>query len=660
MKAELSQFKRYLENRYPDRSTTKHYMSDLAIFSQFVGPKRPSEIGVKEIDDFVQAQSEQGLKGTTINRRLSAISSFYEFLIGESEAEELPNPVIWKRHSIRLGSHLPRDVSDEGVNQLLGVVDDLRDRAIFELMVGAGLRVGEVVALQLPDLHPADSSGLARLRVRGKGDKDRMVWLTPETFSHVASWLRERSETDSPYLFLSRFGRPLSVAGVQYRLKQYCQRAEVKFSCHQLRHTFARRLVEHGMSIDALAKLLGHNDLQTTQRYIDGADPIVRLDFQRAMQALEKQSQPHRQPKADHHQATLFGPSQPDERPDPIALVDNLAHLAADLPDWLHQALRRHTIRRIGRWQPHRAKSQTHAHFSTLCRIARWLVTQRHWSQLDQLQRRDLVAYVNARQEAAIKPRSIASELTLFRAFWRDLLNQELVTNGAILQVKAPPAGEHLPRYLKADEFQRLEAIVHSQTQADTSHNRFNQAWFYLLAHAGLRKSEVLNLRLADLDLKAKRLRVQSGKGDRDRVLPMTDQLVTALQAYLAVREPAPTNHVLIYKHAPVKDHLIPDRLQRFGQLAHIEPLTPHRLRHTLATFLINHGMPITSLQKFLGHQDINKTLIYARVYDETVRNQFAAAMAQIEAIPVADWPVQIVNSTQSISISTVQICNSV
>jgi site-specific recombinase XerD len=120
------------------------------------------------------------------------------------------------------------------------------------------------------------------------------------------------------------------------------------------------------------------------------------------------------------------------------------------------------------------------------------------------------------------------------------------------------------------------------------------------------------------------------------------------------------TDHVLIYRGARLKDHLISDRLERFGQLAQITPLTPHRLRHTLATFLIKHCLPITSLQKFLGHQDINKTLIYARVHDETVRRQFASAMAQIEAVVVTDWPVQIVDSIQAISTSTTEICNSV
>jgi site-specific recombinase XerD len=317
-------------------------------------------------------------------------------------------------------------------------------------------------------------------------------------------------------------------------------------------------------------------------------------------------------------------------------------------------------MRRIAQWPPHRAQSQTQHHFGTLCRITGWLVTERGWFELNQLQRLDLVAYVQARQEAGLKPGSIAAELTVFRAFWRELLNQEQVTNGAILQVQAPPAGDHLPRFLTVTEFQRLETVVQTQTQADTPPDRFNLAWFYLLAHAGLRKSEALNLRLADLDLGSRRLRVQGGKGDRDRVIPITNHLVTVLQAYLTVRESALTDHVLIYRGARLKDHLISDRLERFGQLAQITPLTPHRLRHTLATFLINHGMPITSLQKFLGHQDINKTLIYARVHDETVRRQFASAMAQIEAVVVTDWPVQIVDSIQAISTSTTEICNSV
>ena len=178
MKEEIDKFKQYLSRRYPDRSTTKHYMSDLMIFCEFVGEISPQKITVKIMDRFVQKQSEQGLKPATINRRLSAISSFFEYLISEQEEDAWQNPVHWRRHSIRPGQHLPRDVSDHTVEALLAVIEDKRDRAMVMLMIGAGLRIGEVVRLELSDFGEIDSTNLCRLHVHGKGDKERVVWLT--------------------------------------------------------------------------------------------------------------------------------------------------------------------------------------------------------------------------------------------------------------------------------------------------------------------------------------------------------------------------------------------------------------------------------------------------------------------------------------------------
>lgn len=641
----IARFRCYLERRYPGRSTAKHYISDLLIFHQFVGEIRPTEITAKMIDEFVQAQSQQGLKGATINRRLASLSSFFDYLIDEAEDDRWQNPVRWKRHGIRQGRHLPRDVSDETVRRLFAVIDDVRDRAIFTLMVSAGLRVGEVVQLQLEDLPTLETTILTRLRVCGKGDKERMAWLTSEAMRPVRAWLQHRPVSPTKHLFLNQHGRRLSVSGVQYRLKQYCQQAQIQLTCHQLRHTFARRLAEHGMPIDSLAKLLGHRSIQTTQLYIDGADPTLRHDFLTAMEqatpaeALSSETTTL-SPAPDVFQSVA---SAPDERPDPVAIVDQLSHLASDLPAWLHQAFREYLVSRVSRWQPHQARLHAHNQFAALCRLGRWLVQHRQWSSLDQLQRADLKAYVEACQHRGLKAQSIGAELTLFRGFWRNLLEREQVSNGAILLVKAPqPAGDPLPRYLTPPEFQRLEQVVLTETVTDQGQDRFDRAWFYLLAHAGLRRGELLNLRLADCDLGGQRLRVQAGKGDRDRVLPMTDRLVTVLTNYVTVREPATTDHLLIQRGNPIGRFMITYRLKQFGQKAHVADLSPHRLRHTLATLLVNQGMPIVSLQKFLGHQDINKTLIYARVYDETVRQQFAAAMALIEAIPVADWPQQI------------------
>lgn len=637
MKTEIDKFKQYISHRYPGSSTTKHYMSDLSIFQNFVGDVPPQEINIKIVDRFVQSQSEKGLKPATINRRLSTLSSFFEYLITESEDGQWQNPVHWRRHSVRPGQHLPRDIDDQTVETLLAVIEDNRDRAMVMVMLGAGLRVGEVVDLEMSDLDFSETTPLSRLRVRGKGDKERVAWLTHEVLRNMQLWLAERPPSKSKFVFLNQHGRPLSVSGVQFRLKQHCQKAGVQLTAHQLRHTFARRLVENNMPVESLAKLLGHNQLATTQRYIDGADPTLRTDFFQAIERIQATTSPEAEfPSSRPAFKPISVPKTAEERPDTVALLDNLQHLAADLPDWLRERLYEHTRRRAARWSAHRLKPQISLHFGSLCRIGRWLIQNRDWQQLDQLQRTDVLAYVHARQEAGLKPRSIASQLTIFRIFWRDLLAEERVKNAAVLQVKAPVADAPLP---PVAEYQRLEQIAHQETAQDRPQDYFNQAWFYILAHGGLRLSEVCNLRLEDCDLVGKRLRVQSGKGNRDRVIPMTDHLATVLQAYLVLREPAPSNHLLIYKNKPVKNHLIPGRLKRWGLQADIQPMTPHRLRHTLATMLINQGMPIVSLQKFLGHQDINKTMIYARVHDNTVKEQFSTAMNQIECIPVPNWP---------------------
>jgi site-specific recombinase XerD len=651
MKTAIANFKAYLQRRYPDRSTAKHYLSDLNIFSHFVAEKSPREITVYTIDAFVQTQQAGKLKASTVNRRLSAISSFFEFLIGESEDDTWRNPVRWKRHSVRLGHHLPRDVSDDTAEALLMAVNTPRDRAIFTLMLKGGLRVGEVVSLTLKDIEAPVHSNLARLRVLGKGRKERTTWLSQEAWLEVVAWLKVRPQSQSQALFLNQHSRPLSVSGIQYRLKQYLNQTGLDLTCHQLRHTFARRLAEQHMPIDSLGKLLGHNDLQTTQLYIDGAAATVRQDFEQAMQALTQQ------PPSDQPLASLALPLPPapvpstPERPEHDLVLAQISHLTAALPTWLAQVVLQHTRQRMGRWSDHRLKAESYSHLNKLSRLCRWLVTDRQWTSLDQLQRSDLAAYVDSRQQAGRKPNTIQAELTVFRTFWPELLNQEQVTNQAILRVKAPDNNQQLPRYLTPTEFQRLLEVIDTQTDQPDDH--LNRAWFYLLAHTGLRASELLNLRLSDCDLTGRRLRIRNGKGNQDRVVPMTAKLAAVISNYLIVRETAATDHLLTFQGVALNYSLVLARLHRFGRQAAIEPLTCHRLRHTLATLLINQGMPITSLQKLLGHRDINMTLIYAKVFDETLRQQFVTAMAQIESIAVADWPIHF-------PISTADICDSV
>ena len=147
MKTDLKRYIRHLERKHPNRSTKKHYASDLGIFARFINNKSPREVTVQDIDAFIEEQSRHQLKAATINRRLVAISGFFQFLIFEAEEDGWRNPVRWKRHGIRQGHHLPRDVNEETIAALWAKIGDPRDQAMFTLMLKAGLRVGEVVTL---------------------------------------------------------------------------------------------------------------------------------------------------------------------------------------------------------------------------------------------------------------------------------------------------------------------------------------------------------------------------------------------------------------------------------------------------------------------------------------------------------------------------------
>jgi integrase/recombinase XerD len=173
-------FECYLQRRFGQSSTAKHYISDLKIFVETLGKQAPEAITAADVDTFVEQQIAAELSPTTINRRLAGLHTFFEYLASECPERSWPNPVVWRRHRLKMGDHLPRDVADMTVAWLFAVIESERGQAMFGLMVGAGLRVGEVATLHLDSLDmPVFENEMARLRVRGKGDKERFVWLTP-------------------------------------------------------------------------------------------------------------------------------------------------------------------------------------------------------------------------------------------------------------------------------------------------------------------------------------------------------------------------------------------------------------------------------------------------------------------------------------------------
>lgn len=636
MNEAIKRFERYLQRRYGDRSTPKHYVSDMRIFVQHVGDKPPIKVSVKDIDSFMDQQAVQGLSPATRNRRLAALRTFFEFLASEEPDQPWPNPVNWRRHKVKEGETLPRDIPDGAVAQLFAAIHDDRDRAIFGLMVGAGLRVGEVVTIRLQDLEaPSSANRMACLRVQGKGRKERIVWLTSPLYATLQVWLQQRPSSSSEHLFLNQHGRPLSEAGVQYRLHEHAERAGLQVTCHQLRHTFARRLAEQDMPIESLSKLLGHAQVQTTQIYTAGADPKLQAAFAQAMSQVEEPSHPPVALEAGISSWSL--PNRKQEQADPAGLERCLA-IFDPLPEWLRTRLCAFLTWRWRNWQPHQAEKLGNNIALFLLRTWNRLFSQQVLRGWADLRRSHLETWLAGRQEAGIAASSQATELGELLSFLRFVADQDLPLDANLFRVAYPQRPEALPRYLTEPEYKCLEQVVLSQTADESPTAVRDRAWFFTLAHTGLRLSELLNLRVGDLDLPAGRLTVCGGKNFRDRVAYLTPLLVQALRAYLLHRDSVADDHLWLDAGRPLRDHQIRNRLRRWGQLCDVA-VTPHRLRHTFATRLINHGLSLESLSKLLGHKHLSMTQRYARIHDATVCNQFQQAMAAIEGIAVSDWP---------------------
>jgi site-specific recombinase XerD len=208
---EIDGFERYWRRRKPGRSTAVHYRSDVNIFFRWA-KELPAAITVHHIDQFIDWQRELGRAPATIQRRLVAIRMFYDYLAYIRE-EDVPNPVLPRRHYITLGRHLPRDIPDEVIAKLFEAIGShLRDRTMFTLMLHAGLRVGELCHLRVSDVRLTRQQ-MPFLRLQGKGDQERVVYLSAAAAQLLDQYLEERAE-DSPARATTAAGRTSALPAI--------------------------------------------------------------------------------------------------------------------------------------------------------------------------------------------------------------------------------------------------------------------------------------------------------------------------------------------------------------------------------------------------------------------------------------------------------------
>jgi len=305
------------------------------------------------------------------------------------------------------------------------------------------------------------------------------------------------------------------------------------------------------------------------------------------------------------------------------------------LPDWLVDELERFQHVQQRNWREARLEYQIRNFWSMHLRVWRFLCQQRGVQGLAAVKRKHLLDFIDQRLSAKYAASSINSDLRTFHGFLLFLQEEGYSIPKALLHLPSLKQSEPLPKFLTDEQVKKLRdeferRVVQAKDFRPRRDALLDRAAFYLLWQSGLRLGEVEELLLEDLDLAQRRLTLRKSKSLKDRTVFMTDTAVRAMQEYLEVRGPGPTEHVFLYRNQPVCKDLVRARLKAAGEREGVK-VYPHRLRHTAATQLLNTGCRVTSIQKFLGHKELSTTMIYARVHDQTVADDYYSAMSQIE-----------------------------
>lgn len=282
----LKPIEHFLNHLAHERRLSKHsqmaYERDLKRAAQFFSDKKNPDwkmIQEPELRDFLIFERNRKQSARSLHRQLSVFRTFFDYLIREKELNKNPAKQL---DGPKLAKVLPRTLDADEITQLLALKTDdflsIRDLAIMELLYSAGLRLSEIVSLNLEDLDLDRNL----CRVIGKGQKMRMGIIGEKAKKTLLAWLIRRNtkpfpltNKDSKAVFLSREGRRLTARALQYRLalRGKEQGLNTRLHPHRLRHSFATHLLESSQDLRAVQELLGHANLSSTQIY-------THLDFQ--------------------------------------------------------------------------------------------------------------------------------------------------------------------------------------------------------------------------------------------------------------------------------------------------------------------------------------------------------------------------------------------
>lgn len=272
----LKQYSAYLLlERGLSNNTREGYLNDVKKLLNYLNENNLSlkEVTLDHLHNFIATLHDLGISSRSQARIISGIKSFFRFLKLENHIDSNPTLLL---ESPRVGRKLPEVLSIEEIDEMISCIDlstneGQRNRAIIETLYSCGLRVSELVNLEINKIFLEEEY----IVIKGKGNKERIVPISPTAIHEIKLYLDDRRHLDikpgeENILFLNRRGRRLTRVMIFYIIKQLAELADIRkeISPHTLRHSFATHLLEGGANLRAIQQMLGHESISTTEIYI--------------------------------------------------------------------------------------------------------------------------------------------------------------------------------------------------------------------------------------------------------------------------------------------------------------------------------------------------------------------------------------------------------
>lgn len=284
----VEQYLRHMYRRMYKASTVEHAYNVIVLFLNYLqksnrGPLR--KITKDDIEAFVEHEQDRKMKLSTVRLRLACVRAFLRVLI---EQGELGQEVLTRRIMIKLPQSLPRAIDPQDLKKLLSAITGVRDRALVLVLLRTGMRIGELLSTTVNDLNMEEQKILIYAAPKTGGG--RVVYFSEDAKSALDAWLSKK-DPHRPHLFYANRRTAMTYSGAREIFVKGIEKAELShkgYSLHSLRHTFASELLNAGMRLEYLQKLLGHTSLEVTRRYARLTDKTRKDEYFKAMQIIER------------------------------------------------------------------------------------------------------------------------------------------------------------------------------------------------------------------------------------------------------------------------------------------------------------------------------------------------------------------------------------